>query len=130
MKIIDPGHRYLIESVNGGPSQEIFFVKREGHNYPGNVGTQEGPITQDFLRAILDRCVYMNNQIPCAETEAVIASLRTAIMMFEIRAARCRGTAIELPHLQDIDDAPACPKCGHIQCEYDRHSKPHWSENK
>lgn len=128
MKIIDPGHEYLIEALDGGEPQTIKFVKREGANYPGNIGMHGGPITQEFLRAILDRCIYMNNQSACAETEIIIASLRTALMMFEVRAARCRGTAIDLAHIHYIDDAAACPKCGHIQCDYDRHSRPHWSE--
>jgi rubredoxin len=130
MKVVDPGHVYDIESLNGGPSQRIHFVKREGSNYPGNIGTQDGPITQEFLRAILHRCEYMNNQGSCAETDIIIAALRTAIFAFEVRASRCRGTSIELPHLSDIDATPTCPICGHIQCDPERHLKPHWSELK
>ena len=51
-------------------------------------------------------------------------------MMFEVRAARCRGTAIELAHVADIDTAPTCPTCGHIQCDQSRHDRKHWSEGK
>jgi predicted RNA-binding Zn-ribbon protein involved in translation (DUF1610 family) len=129
MRVIDPGHEYLIEALDGGEPQTIRFVKREGPNYPGNVGSHGGPITQDFLRAILHRCVYMNNQGSCAETDIIIASLRTAIMAFEVRAARCRSTSIELANLSDIDVSPTCPICGHIQCDRSRHARPHWSED-
>ena len=128
MKILDPGHAYQIDALDGGPPQTIYFTKREGPNYPGNEGAHGGPITQEFLRAILDRCIYMNNQGSCAETDVIIASLRTAILMFEVRAARCRGTAIELSRLSDIELRPTCPTCGHIQCDQTRHNRPHWSE--
>lgn len=130
MKVIDPGHEYLIEALDGGEPQTIRFVKRAGPNYPGNIDPHGGPITQEYLRAILDRCVYMNNQGSCAETDMIIAGLRIALMGFEARAARCRGTAIDLAHLSDIDSAPTCPTCGHIQCDHTRHGRPHWSEGK
>jgi predicted Zn-ribbon and HTH transcriptional regulator len=128
VKILDPGHRYLIEALDGGEDQIIQFVKRVGPNYPGNQDPVGGPITQEFIRAILDRCKYVNNQEPCIETETIISSLRTILMMFEVRAARCRGTAIELSHDYQIDNASTCPKCGHIQCDPERHNQPHWGE--
>lgn len=130
MRVIDPGHIYEIPALDGGDPQIIHFVKRKGQNYPGNTDSADGPITQEFLRAILDRCIYMNNQGSCAETDIIIANLRTALMMFEVRAARCRGTAIELAHIAEIDAAPVCPICGHVQCEYERHGREHWSIKK
>ena len=130
MKVLDPGHSYLIEALDGGPSQVANFVKRVGPNYPGNEGAHGGPITQEYLRAILDRCIYMNKQGSCAETEMIIAGLRIALMGFELRAARCRGAHIKLAHLSDIDNDPTCPTCGHIQCDQSRHDRPHWSEGK
>lgn len=130
MHVIDPGHDYILEALDGGEPQRLTFVKREGANYPGNVGTHPGLLTQEVMRALLDRCIYMNNQGSCAETDIIIANLRTAIMMFEVRAARCRGATVELAHASDLDSAPTCPKCGHIQCDFTRHSRPHWSENK
>src|SRR6266576_2846782 len=129
MKVIDPGHEYLLEPIGGGEPQHISFPKREGPNYPGNVGSHPGPLTQEFLRACLDRAIYMNNQASCAETDIIIASLRTAIFAFEVRAARCRGTSIVLDHLSSIDAHKTCPTCGHIQCDITRHDRPHWSES-
>lgn len=128
IKVIDPGHDYELIGLDGAEPQRLVFVKREGKNYPGNVGSHPGLLTQDVLRACLDRCIYMNNQGNCAETDIIISALRTAIMAFEIRAARCRGTEIILNQLSDIDKALTCPKCGHIQCDQERHNKPHWSE--
>jgi hypothetical protein len=127
MKIIDPGHEYLLDAIDGGDQQRLVFVKRQGRNYPGNVGAHPGILTQEALRACLDRAIYMNTQASCAETDVIIASLRTAIFAFEVRAARCRGTSIVLANLSDLDFAPTCPTCGHIQCDPIRHNNPHWS---
>lgn len=127
MKILDPGHVYLLEAIDNGPEQTLTFVKRRGQNYPGNNSSHPGVLTQEALRACLDRAIYMNNQASCAETDIIINSLRTAIFAFEVRAARCRESAIELANLSDIDTAPTCEICGHIQCDPKRHTQEHWS---
>src|SRR5271155_5216292 len=127
MKVLDPGHTYLAESIDGGDPVRVHFPKREGPNYPGNVGTQPGPLTQEYLRIEVHRALYMNAQGSCAETDIIINSMRAAIFAFEVRAARCRGTSIVLKSLADIDNEPTCPVCGHIQCDQDRHSREHWS---
>ena len=90
MKIIDPGHKYLAEPIPCGsePPVEIHFPKRQGPNYPGNIGEHPGPLTQEYLRAIIDRAKYMNRQGPCAETDIIIHSLRTALMAFEVPVPR------------------------------------------
>lgn len=127
--VVDPGHVYDVYSIgNMEPPQRIHFTKREGENYPGNEGILDGPITQNFLRAILHRMHYMNAQGPCAETDMIIAGLQTAIMGFEVRAARCRGSSIVLPSLSGIEREETCPTCGHVQCDQTRHDRPHWSE--
>ena len=130
MKVIDPGHRYLAEPIPRGsePPVEVHFPKRQGPNYPGNVGEHPGPLTQEYLRIEIDRAKYMNRQGPCFETDTIIAGLRTALAGFEIRAARCRGTHITLPTLEGIENIPTCDVCGHIQCDKSRHDRPHWSE--
>ena len=127
MRVIDPGHEYILDALDGGEQQRLLFVKREGPNYPGNVGGHAGLLTQEVIRALIDRCKYMNAQGSCAETDIILASLRTALMAFEVRAARCRGVSIDLKGLGEIEDIPTCSKCGHIQCDFSRHSRRHWS---
>jgi hypothetical protein len=121
MKILDPGHRYQLDLIDETGSQELVFVKREGKRYPGNIGAYSGVLTQEVLRACIDRAIYLNNQIPCAETEIIIASLRTALFAFEARAARCRGSSFSLVSLTEIDNAQTCEICGHNQCDFQRH---------
>ena len=49
MKILDPGHDYLLEGVGGpelvNPPQRIIFLKNEGEAYLGNVGFHAGVMT-------------------------------------------------------------------------------------
>jgi hypothetical protein len=92
-------------------------VKRVGDRYPGNGGTgYEGTNCQEVLRALVSRSLYLNNQFPCAETEAIIGHLRSALLLFEVRAARIHGRALSLESLEEIEDIPPCVVCGHLQC--------------
>ena len=123
MKVLEPGHSYTVESVNGTP-QTISFVKNRGAKYPGNTGDpRTGTISQELLRVLIDRTEYLNSQGSCAETEHALAALRQALGWYEVRAARCREEFIDLPHATDLEKQPTCPSCGHSCCgrvEHDR----------
>lgn len=130
MIVEDPGHSYVLEAIDNKPfaNQKLDFIKRVGPNYPGNTNAHDGILTQEVLRVLIDRCKYMNNQGPCAETDLIITNLRNALFLFEVRAARCRGAVIDYTRIDVIEDIPSCTTCGHISCDRDRHNKPHWSE--
>ena len=117
MYIIDPGHCYEMQAYDGegfSDSRFITFMKRLGPNYPGNSGVANaGTNCQEVLRILIDRCKYLNNQIPCEETTLVIAHLREALLLFEIRAARIKGHT----YIHDgspIESKVPCKTCGHI----------------
>lgn len=118
MNIRDPGHDYVLASLDGDAPQRLTFVKREGPGFPGNVGHHPGTTTQEVLRALIDRGEYVNSQIPCAETEAATALMRTALLLLELRAARRHGRVPkDFPTLVEAMDGETCPRCGHIGCE-------------
>jgi hypothetical protein len=123
MKIIDPGHEYILEGVGDAPAQRIVFVKNEGASYPGNVGFHGGVLTQELLRVCIDRTKYLNAQGSCFETEHALAAMRQALAWYEVRAARCRGTHIEGNHSDALDTAVVCGICGHNQCHRDKHER-------
>jgi hypothetical protein len=117
VKILDPGHVYLAEGVAGAKPQRIIFVKNRGDKYPGNEGEPHpGILSQELMRILINRAEYLNSQGSCAETEHGLAALRQALAWFEVRAARCRGDHIDLPHATDLEKAPICPVCGHNAC--------------
>lgn len=58
MKIIDPGHQYLLDGVGGYHS---------------------GVLVQELLRVCIDRTKYLNAQVSCMETEMALAAMRQAL---------------------------------------------------
>lgn len=119
MFVRDPGHDYVLASLDGDAPQRLTFVKREGEGFPGNVGSHPGTTTQEVLRALIDRADYVNGQIPCAETEAAAALMRSALLLLELRAARrhARTPGAFATLDEAIDGTHACPRCGHVGCD-------------
>jgi len=118
VRIIDPGHRYALATLDGVLDQELTFVKREGANYPGNVGSHPGTTMQEVLRVLIDRCAYVNAQRPCDENRQVIASLRSALHVLELRAARAHGLSSASLQSDGIELLDTCVTCGHIVCQH------------
>jgi len=116
MKILDAGHEYELDCLDGDLKQIIVFVKREGQKFPFNIGKHAGTNCQEVLRALIDRTEYLQKQQPCAETECIISSLKTALLLFELRAAREHGMSLKLRHTEELMWG-FCAKCGHLTCK-------------
>lgn len=116
MKILDAGHKYLLDSLDGGTPQLLTFVKREGENFPFNVGAYSGTNAQEVIRALIDRTKFLLSQKPCAETQCAFHSLESALLFYELRAARRHGRQLDLYDVQQLVHETPCPKCGHIRC--------------
>lgn len=127
MKIIDPGHVYQLDSLDGKHGMDLLvFVKREGPKYPGNVGSHPGTTTQEVLRALIERCQYVNAQRYSEETRQVELLLIRAIVMLERRAARLHGRAQEFAGIDEADVVAGtgkCASCGHVGCPGDCHKE-------
>ena len=131
MKILDPGHDYLLDVYDGEREVRLTFVKRNNppEKFPGNVDAYPGTQMQDVLRVLIDRCKYVNQQTLitdgkfCYETDVTIALLRQAIWVLEARVKRVRGeTPLQSEEVVNrIEDIPVCPYCGHIFCSVDHH---------
>ncbi len=117
MNVIDAGHEYDLDSLDGDQSNRLVFVKREGPKYPGNVGAHPGTTMQEVLRALIDRCEYVNRQMSCWETAMAIGFLKSAVYLFELRAARCHGRTLDAPLEDVVNGVGKCAKCGHVGCE-------------
>lgn len=116
MTVIDPGHEYILDSLDGELIQKLVFVKREGEKYPGNVGSHPGTTTQEVLRALIERCQYVNKQSYCYETAVVIERLITALLLLECRAARLHERAAPTNWVDVVAGKGKCNTCGHIGC--------------
>jgi hypothetical protein len=113
--ILDPGHQYYIKSYDGGEPQLLTFMKRVGEKYPGNKNAYGGTNCQNVIRVLIRRCEYLNDQIPCWETQQIIEHLRSILFLFEERAKRMRGEQLEISK-RGIESYLPCTMCGHILC--------------
>lgn len=116
MKVLDPGHEYLLGTLDGDMAVLLTFVKRQGDKYPGNVGSHPGTTIQEVLRALLERLRYVWGQEPCAETAQAAAHLRAALRLLEERAARKHGRTLEATD-DELMYGPLCAACGHAGCK-------------
>lgn len=117
IRCLDPGHRYVLLTLDGDLEQTLTFVKRCGPNFPGNADSYQGTTLQSVLRACLDRLTYLQGQIPCEENVAIARNLQDCLFLLEHRAMRRhRLMASTLTqHAARFD--PMCPECGHVRCE-------------
>lgn len=122
MKEVDPGHVYELDNLDD-PDHEVpkvllYFVKREGEKYPGNVGHHAGTTVQEVCRALIARLQYVNDQESCEADRVAIQSLRDTIYRLEERAASRASDPYRLYRvkLEEIETYPTCPTCGHIFC--------------
>lgn len=127
MRTLDPGHAYFLNDYSGDKDetidseQPLIFMHRIGPRYPGNDGSPyDGTNCQEVLRALISRSIYLNTQIPCKETTRIIEHLRSALWLFEKRAAREHRRELEFMELSEIEleNHSTCRKCGHIVCEH------------
>ncbi len=80
-EIIDPGHKYILLTLDGELNQTLTFVKRcdkiiEGrltNKFPGNKGEYPGTTMQSVIRVILNRLRYLQNQ----QWSLVMADIKT-----------------------------------------------------
>ena len=119
MRVIDPGHEYELDAIDGEQANRLVFVKREGPGYPGNVGSHPGTTMQEVLRALIDRAGYVNDQIPCEETSTALLLMADALWQMEWRAAQRHGREqafLKIPQYVVVAGTNKCPKCGHVGC--------------
>lgn len=104
MKVVNPGHIYMLEHLDGSESHNINFVNR-------NPGQQaEGTTNQEVLRALLDRVKFLDNQLPWCGNKEIIKHLEMALVLHEARAIIRK---VEKDTIS-IDDLEINPKDGHF----------------
>lgn len=112
MKVMDPGHCYKLLGLDGIALHMLTFVKRKGPNFPGNLDAHGGTTSQEVLRALIDRAIYVNAQIPCWQTKLSIRLMMRVVWLYEHRAAKRHGR--KPPTVVEAVYGALCPKCGHV----------------
>jgi hypothetical protein len=121
MEVVEAGHVYDVQNVDGDGTQRLQFVRRrddEAVLLPADE-RGEGILGQELLRVLIDRTLYLNAEAPCTENVVILESLRTALQQYEIRAAR--RTIEKHPMIERMD---VCEECQHALCVHRGFGKP------
>lgn len=119
-RVIDPGHKYELLTLDGKMRQFLTFVKRtdplDPKRFPGNFNSYPGTIIQSVIRCIINRIDYLQNQIPHKNNPAIRQRLLEILWLLEERAAERHGRDFDY-RIEDMDKMPMCPHCGHVVCK-------------
>ena len=112
MKVIEPGHRYEIESRG----QELVFMRKRmvpvaqfiGHGYaPAMKGlvidppratvqqTDPGTTNEEVLEVLIDRTKHLNGLFPCEENERALHHMGQALYYFNARTHKRQLQGVE-----------------------------------
>lgn len=117
----------MLDSIDKDTAQierndvRLYFVKRIGDKYPGNIGqTMSGPLCQEVIRALMHRLIHLDGQRDHHLTKSAIADLRSALRKLEVRAALLRDDPLAAGAIADLIEfpelEPTCSACGHVLC--------------
>lgn len=91
MKTITTGHKYELESLEGGPSQTIQFIEKrpaakdEMCEANGLVTVNDGTTNEEVLAMMIARMQSLQAKFPCRENSIVITNLEESLMMLNKR---------------------------------------------
>lgn len=115
MIVLDSGHVYELNTLDGETYSKLIFVKRVGDKYPWNNNAHPGTTSQEVLRALINRACYVNMQTPCWQTKLSIRLMHYVVWLYEHRAAKRHGR--RSPSMIDVLYGIQCRKCGHVGCK-------------
>lgn len=81
MKVIDPGHLYELNHLDGSGTTRLQFVSRAPLHTPA-----EGVINQEVLRALIDRVQLLDSEVTWSGNAEILHHLRMALALHEARA--------------------------------------------
>lgn len=87
-EVLEPGHKYKLPHLESGGFEILTFIKRSSDAVDYGTDEHPGTNTQSVLRALIERTLFLNDVIPCAETQDAVYFLRQALYMYEVRAYR------------------------------------------
>jgi len=120
MKIIEPGHIYQLQHLDGSGAGILVFVNREPDT------EHEGVQTQEILRALIDRTQHCDACLRWDGNDKIIHHLRMALALHESRAIERKTEKGELK-----PEAVTIESDGHFQHRLDPRLAPakSWGPN-
>jgi len=96
MKVVDPGHRYEVDNLQGHPVQTIGFVKKQLNEETGVFETvADGTTNEEVLAVLIDRIQTLNKKAPCRENSICLTHLETALLWLNARTQNRINRGVE-----------------------------------
>lgn len=86
-KIMNSGHTYEIENMNGTTTQTIQFIEKEKNLAGEFVTVTEGTTNEEVIDVLIDRLNKLNAKFPCRENAIAITKLEEARLWLGKRTA-------------------------------------------
>ncbi len=94
MKVLTPGHKYLLDAHEGRAHQTIQFIEKRKEG-DALVTVNDGTTNEEVLRMLINRIDILNTKLPCEENEVVLANLRASLEILEQRTAKRQARGVE-----------------------------------
>lgn len=107
MKVLEPGHLYELESMEGTNPQKIQFIKKEklisdDPETNGKFATiTDGTTNEEVLEVLIDRTKTLGEKLPSRENSLALTKLEEALLWFNRRTQNRLKQGVEntpLPH--------------------------------
>lgn len=102
MNVLDPGHAYDLQHLEGDGAERLVFEKRNSGALDRGTDQYHGTYSQEVIRVLIDRTKYLDSVLPDESNVEIIKHLRAALYWYEFRAYRrhdlkINGTAQPTP---------------------------------
>lgn len=93
MKVLKEGHKYELESLDGGEPQTIQFIEKEatvperGSLTPRFITVNDGTTNEEMIEVLIHRMIYLQNKFSCKENAMTITKLEEALLWQNKRTA-------------------------------------------
>lgn len=94
MEIVEFGHKYLLPHLESEGHETLTFIRRTSEAIDYGDAEHPGTNTQEVIRALIDRTLYLNEVLPAVETLDAVYYLRMALFCYEARAYRRKQEGI------------------------------------
>lgn len=86
MRILEAGHKYRLDHLESDGHETLTFIRRSSGAVDYGEGEHPGTNSQEVLRALIDRTIYLDWVLGCDESKDAIWHLRQALYCYEARA--------------------------------------------
>ncbi|MDB4312112.1 hypothetical protein N9937_01650 [bacterium] len=97
MKVLREGHRYEMDSFEGGEPQVIQFIEKVPE-FTGSTDlttVNDGTTNEEVLAVLIDRMQSLQAKFPCRENAIVITNLEESLMWLNKRTSDRKTRGVE-----------------------------------